>query len=140
MDRDVLLLPASTPLLRYSQRIASGDPLVCSHQGAPLGNEDGELVGIITRSDVIRAFGQSLSGDLSVLEAGNSDLITIFSDETLHDAIARMLKHKVGRLPVVARSNPRKMVGYLGRAGILAARGRYHREEEVRERVFRARN
>ena len=57
-------------------------------------------------------------------------------DETLHDAIARMLRHNVGRLPVVERSNRRKVVGYLGRASILAARERYHHAEEVRERGF----
>ena len=54
--------------------------------------------------------------------------------ETLHDALARMLKRQVGRLPVVNRSNPTKVIGYLGRADILAARARLHEEEELRER------
>ena len=58
------------------------------------------------------------------------------ADETLHDAIARLLRHDIGRLPVVSRENPRQIVGYLGRADILAARHRYHHEEDVRERGF----
>lgn len=137
MDRDVPLIPAITPLPRFSARIASGDPLVCTRQGTLLGNENGELVGIITRGDVIRAFERSQDQTLTVLEAGQSELILAFPDETLYDAIARMLKHGVGRLPVVERGKPRKVIGYLGRAGIIESRERYHREEEVRERGFR---
>ena len=136
MDRDVPLIPATTPLPRFSARIASGDPLVCTRQGTLLGDEDGNLVGIITRGDIIRSFERSRDDKLTVLEVGSTDLIVAYADETLHDAIARMLKHDIGRLPVVERDNQRRMVGYLGRAGILAARERYHREEELRSRGF----
>ena len=48
-----------------------------------------------------------------------------------------MLRHDVGRLPVVDRANGRRVVGYLGRASILAARERYHRDEQLRERGLR---
>jgi len=34
--------------------------------------------------------------------------------------------------------NEKKVVGYLGRSSILAARERYHREEELRARGFRS--
>jgi len=138
MDRDFALLPGNTPLPRYSARIASGDPLICGRQGTLLGDENGDLVGIITRGDVVRAFERSRDETLTVLEAGQRKLVTIHPDETLHDAIAKMLQHGVGRLPVIERENPRKAVGYLGRAGILAARERYHHEEDVRERGFHA--
>jgi len=138
MDRDFALLPGNTPLPRYSARIASGDPLICGRQGTLLGDANGDLVGIITRGDVVRAFERSRDETLTVLEAGQRKLVTIHPDETLHDAIAKMLQHGVGRLPVIERENPRKAVGYLGRAGILAARERYHHEEDVRERGFHA--
>ncbi len=137
MDRDVVPMPANTPLPRYSARIASGDPLVCGRQGTLLADENGALVGIITRGDVVRAFELSRDERVTVLEAGQTNLVVAYPDETLHDAIARMLGQGIGRLPVVERNNPRKVVGYLGRAGILAARARYHREEDVRERGFR---
>ena len=45
-----------------------------------------------------------------------------------------MLKRNVGRLPVVERNGSRKVIGYLGRADILAVRTRLHEEEELRER------
>ena len=60
--------------------------------------------------------------------------VVAFPDETLHDALARMLGQRIGRLPVVSRSDPHHVVGYLGRADILAARERLRHEEEIRER------
>lgn len=137
MDKHVTLIPAATPLQRFSARVASGDPLICSRQGILLGNEGGELVGIITRGDVVRAFERSGDPGMTVLDAGSTNLIVAYEDETLHDAIARMLRHDVGRLPVVDRTNEKSVVDYLGRASIMAARERYHRDEQLRERGLR---
>jgi hypothetical protein len=44
-----------------------------------------------------------------------------------------MLRNGIGRLPVVNAANPGVVIGYLGRAGILAARLRRLEEEHVRE-------
>jgi CBS domain-containing protein len=134
MDRDFAVLAADTPLSKYRARVASGDPLICSHQGTLIVTEGGELAGIITRGDIVRAFAQSGDASFTVLEAGQKDLIVTYPDETLYDAIAKLLRHDIGRLPVVERSAPKSVVGYLGRAGILRAREKYHREEDVRER------
>ncbi|HLW34387.1 MAG TPA: chloride channel protein [Chthoniobacterales bacterium] len=136
MDKDIPLIPAKTPLPRYSARIASGDPLVCTKQASFLGDENGDLIGIITRGDVVRAFGRRDDEGLTVEEVGSTKLVVTFPDETLHDAIALMLKHDIGRLPVVDRANPRRVLGYLGRASIMNARQRYHVEEEERARGF----
>ena len=137
MDKDVPLIPATTPLQRFSARVASGDPLICTRQGTLLANEGGELVGIITRGDVVRAFERSRDPSVTVLDVGSTNLIVAYEDETLHDVVARMLRHDIGRLPVVDRANEKRVVGYLGRAGILAARERYHRDEQLRERGLR---
>ena len=138
MEADPPLIPETTPLPRFAARIASGDPLICSHQGTLLANEKGELTGIVTRGDVVRAFDRSHDETLTVLAAGSTNLRVAYPDETLHDAVARMLRHDIGRLPVVERANEKKVVGYLGRSSILAARERYHREEDVRARGFRS--
>jgi CBS domain-containing protein len=136
MDREVALIPANTPLPRFSARIASGDPLVCSRQGTLLGDENGDLAGIITRGDIVRAFDRSRDDTLTLKKVGSTRLIVTYPDETLHDAIAKMLKHDIGRLPVVERANERRVVGYLGRSSIVNARQRYHAEEEHRARGF----
>jgi CBS domain-containing protein len=94
-------------------------------------------VGIITRGDVVWAFERSGDPGVTVFDVGSTNLIVAYEDETLHDAIARMLRHDVGRLPVVDRPNEKRVVGYLGRASIMAARERYHRDEQLRERGLR---
>jgi len=136
MDDEIPTLPASTPLREFSARIAAGDPALLRRQGTVLLDENQRLVGIITRGDVVRALEQHAQEQFTVLDAGTRDPIVTFADETLHDAITKMLKHDLGRLPVVDRHDVRKVVGYLGRAGLLSARQNYYDEEEVRERGF----
>jgi chloride channel protein, CIC family len=51
----------------------------------------------------------------------------------LHDAAAKMLRNDIGRLPVVERNDPTRVIGYLGRSGIMVARLRRPEEKHVRE-------
>ncbi len=136
MDQEIPAIPAKSTVRELATRIANGDPAVCRRQGTLLVDEKGALAGIITRGDVIRAMEENPEEQVTVLEAGSPNPIIAFEDEILHDAIARMLRHDVGRLPVVERENPRKVIGYLGRASILGARQKHHHEEEIRERGF----
>jgi len=68
-----------------------------------------------------------------VLEASSTHLVVTHPDELLAEALAKMLRHNVGRLPVVDRKDSRHILGYLGRPGIMAARLRRLEEEHVRE-------
>jgi CBS domain-containing protein len=45
----------------------------------------------------------------------------IFADSTLREAADQMVREGVGRLPVVKRSDPCRIVGFLSRSDILAA-------------------
>ena len=134
MDKEPVTIPAATTVAEFSARIASGDPQVARRQGTPVVDAKGALLGILTRSDIVRALEKNPQGDLTVLEAGSSNLIVAFPDEPLKDAVARMLRHDIGRLIVVSRDNQRQLLGYLGRTGLLEARYRNIREEEQRER------
>jgi CBS domain-containing protein len=58
-------------------------------------------------------------------------------DELLHDAVTKMLRHNIGRLPVVSRQNSQRLIGYLGRANLMTARVRQLEEEHFRERGLR---
>lgn len=84
--------------------------------------------------DLLRALQDAAAGDVSVIEAGKTDLVVTYPDELLHDAVAKMLRHNIGRLPVMKRNEPKSVVGYLGRADILGARMRLHEEEESRSK------
>ncbi len=70
---------------------------------------------------------------MSVQEAGKTHLVVTYPDELVSEAAAKLLRFDVGRLPVVDRADERKVVGYLGRASILAARLRRYQDEYVRE-------
>ena len=113
--------------------LTDGHPELTRRQGTLIVDNDGFLVGIITRGDVVRALQQN-STAANVLRAGNSNPVVTHPDELLHDAVARMLKHDVGRLPVVDREQPRRILGYLGRANVMAARTQHLEEEHLRER------
>jgi chloride channel protein, CIC family len=133
MDRDVPTIPATMRIGELAERIARHDPAVSHHQGLFIVDDDGKLEGLITRGDVLRALDQDPSGVLTVLEAGSKDLIVAFPDELISEASDKMLQNEIGRLPVVERSDPRTLVGYLGRHGVMAARLRRLHEEHVRE-------
>ena len=103
------------------------------HQAVFIVDENRSLVGIVTRGDLMRSLGQAPTGEMTVLEAGSRAAVVTYPDEVLYDAATRMLRAHVGRMPVVDRQNPTKIVGYLGRSEIMAARMRRLEEEHIRE-------
>src|ERR1022692_4620016 len=82
----------------------------------------------------VRALRQDQTGEMTVADAGSTNLTVAFPDEPLHAALTKMLNRDVGRLPVVERDKPTQVVGYLGRAAILSARMKLHEEENVLQR------
>jgi len=133
MDTECLAIPSSMTVSELADRIARRDPVAVRHQALPIVDKDSHLAGIITRGDVLRALEQDPKGTMSVLEAGTKDPIVTYPDDLLFEAAEKMLRANVGRLPVVARQDPQRVVGYLGRSGIMAARIRRLDEEHVRE-------
>jgi len=133
MDRDVPTIASTQRVGELAERIARHDPEVSHHQGLFIVDEEGKLAGVITRSDVLRALDEDSSGAISVLDAGSRHPVVAFPDELLAEASDKMLHNDIGRLPVVERSDPRKLVGYLGRRGVMAARLRRLHDEQVRE-------
>ena len=127
-------VPATLTVRELAARIARGDPELGSRQGTPITDGDGKLAGIVTRSDLMRSLEKDPTGASSVLEAGARRLIVAHPDEVVRTAVDRMLANDIGRLPVVAREDPTRLLGYLGRAGVLRARRRLLEEEHVRER------
>jgi len=134
MAKEVTTLPAQMTVEKLADLIAHHDPKISQHQAWPLINEQGELAGIITRSDLLRAIDQSGAnrGD-ALLNVGNAALVVAYPDEIVSDVVARMLSHGVGRLPVVERANPRKLIGYLSRTSLLSTRLSVVHEESERE-------
>jgi len=134
MDLDPPVIKEKVKVSELSDLIARHDPLVSKRQGTLIVDENERLVGIITRGDVVRALENATNGDLTVLEAGTQSLVVAYPDEILHDAVTKMVRNDIGRLPVVRRNEPHHVVGYLGRAAVMTARLRRVEEEHDRER------
>ncbi|HET7306895.1 MAG TPA: chloride channel protein [Gammaproteobacteria bacterium] len=133
MDRQPPTLKASMLLSELADRIGRHDPVVTRHQAHAIIDDDGRLLGIITRGDVLRSMEREQSPDTTVLDVAEADVIVTTPDELLSTALNRMLGNQVGRLLVVDRNDRTKLIGYLGRAPILEVRRRRLEEESVRD-------
>ncbi|HEY4245719.1 MAG TPA: chloride channel protein [Lacunisphaera sp.] len=133
MDRTPPIVSDTTTVAELAAQLTQPGSIGARRQ-ATLIERDGLLVGIVTRGDLLRAQRANGASVMTVARAGTANPITVFADETLDEALNKMLQHNVGRLPVVARENARKIVGYLGRPEILGARTRGREEESHRER------
>jgi len=134
MEKYPPVIATDTKVGVVAERIARHDPLVVRRQALLILDDADKLVGIITRGDVLRALDKDSSGAMTVQEAGSTHLVVTFADELVSEAAAKLLRFDIGRLPVVDRADERRVVGYLGRAAILAARLRRFQDEHVRER------
>ena len=114
------------------KRAASGKVFV-RHQGAPIVDEAGRLVGVITLSDLLRAMDRDDSAVRTALEAGSTDLVVTYPDEVLREAVIKMVQNNIGRLPVVERGDPTRLVGYMDRSQLMKSRMRWYEEENIRE-------
>jgi CBS domain-containing protein len=115
-----------------AELIAQHDPRLEGHQVAFMTSDGGLLAGVITRSDVLKAIEEGHS-DWAVMDVGSTHAVVTTPDETVFDALSKITENDIGRLPVVERNSPGKVVGYLGRAGVLLAWGRRYHDEHVRE-------
>ncbi len=133
MASEVPSIHAEMRVNELAALLAQRDPAVTKRQALPIVDGDGNLAGIITRGDVLRALETDPAGQRTVLDAGTSRPVVAYPDELMYDAVNKMLRHHVGRLPVVSHDDPRKLVGYIGRAEVMSARMRRIEEEHVRE-------
>jgi chloride channel protein, CIC family len=134
MDPNPPTISSALTVTALSDKIARGEGGLSRRQATLVVDETGRLAGVITRGDIMRSLLAGASEKETVLHAAGTNLELTYPDETLQTAVGKMLKRDIGRLPVVDRSGSGKVVGYLGRADILAARLRLHEEEELREK------
>jgi chloride channel protein, CIC family len=133
MRTDVQPIPAEMKVATLAEKMGRGESGYNLTQGLPITSAEGKLLGVVTQGDLLRALEKDPKGMTSVLDAGSGKLIVAYPDELVHDAMLLMLRHDIGRLPVVSREDPRKMVGYFNRASLLSAWSRQAADEGVRE-------
>lgn len=139
MAEGVVTVAPQETVRAVADRMASGDPRLVRHRALPMVTQDGRLVGIVTQGDILSGLEENPAGDVPVIEVGSRSLIVTYPDESAFDALTKMLMNNVGRLPVVDRKNPEKMVGYINRAAVMACWGHQLHEESWRETGWLAR-
>lgn len=80
----------------------------------------GELAGVVSVQDIDRAQTDG-QGERPVGEICTRQVLTAFPDESIGAALRRMSVRDIGRLPVVDRENPRRLLGLLRRADMIRA-------------------
>jgi chloride channel protein, CIC family len=133
MAEGVVTVSPEETVRAVADRMASGDPRLMRHRALPIVSQDGRLLGIVTQGDILRGLEENLAVDLPVIEVGSRSLIVAHPDESAFNALTKMLMNNVGRLPVVDRKNPEKMVGYINRAAVMACWGHHLHQESWRD-------
>lgn len=128
-DVDVLdALPVSEVMSRVTETLSASDTLSAAaaqferthHHGMAVLDANGDLMGLVTLQDLARAAEKS-PPDVTVADICVRELLTAFPDESIGAALRRMSVRDVGRLPVVDRRDPRRLLGMLTRAGVIRA-------------------
>jgi CBS domain-containing protein len=127
--KNVVTFNAAQTIGEVRDLLASGDASL-THQGFPVIDANGNLVGVVTRRDVI---DPTVMPDRTVSTVIKQSPKVVYSDTSLRDAADHMVVHHVGRLPVVDRKEPRKVFGIITRSDLLAAHA--PRIDEARIRV-----
>ncbi len=126
-------VPATMTVGELFDRIEHEDPELTRRRAVLIVDQRQRMVGIVTRGDLAQAVAHSRAA-ASVGDVGSRDPAVTYPDELVLTALDKMLLKEIGRLPVVSREDPTRVVGYLGRAEVLAARRRRFAEEQMRER------
>jgi CIC family chloride channel protein len=91
------------------------------HHGFPVVDDKGKLVGVVAIADVEAAMTKGSTADLTVRDIASKSVVVAYTDELIHDVMVKLGRHDVGRVPVVDRRNPRRLLGVLRRHDVLTA-------------------
>ena len=88
-----------------------------SHQGFPVVDDDDRLIGVVTRRDLL----DQATPAITVRGVVRRPPTVVFDDSTLRDVVSQMARANVGRLPVVTREEPNRVIGIVTRSDVIAA-------------------
>ncbi|MBU1416845.1 MAG: chloride channel protein [Proteobacteria bacterium] len=118
MNRKPLTINKNQPLAELYQQFQETNLL-----GFPVLDNEKVLCGIVTLQDLEKKLSQSEINlrSLKVEDVATLDPVTVFADEPIWTAIQKMAPRDLARLPVVARSSEKQLLGLISRSDILRA-------------------
>jgi CBS domain-containing protein len=118
LDRVAVRDACSRDVIAFRASQTAGELLaaVATHQGFPVIDDDGRLVGVVTRRNFMERDPSTRVGELVTRPPA-----VVFPDNSLRDAADQMVRENVGRLPVVDRADPTRLVGIITRSDLLRA-------------------
>ena len=145
MTADVVAILATLPvddLLRQFFLDKGGR----KHQGYPVIDPTGHVVGVITKSDLLEdwlntwaAVGPGaavVQHPIICYDLISRTPVTAYPWESCRMAAERMAQLRVGRLPVISPDEPHELIGIITRSDLLKAHALRADEEEHRQRFF----
>jgi H+/Cl- antiporter ClcA/CBS domain-containing protein len=92
-----------------------------AHNGFPVVDENEQLVGVLTKRDLLMT---DVDPSRTLGECIKRPPVVVHPNHTLREACDLMVEHRVGRVVVVDRSEPKRIVGILTRSDLLTAHER----------------
>ena len=99
-----------------------------AHQGFPVVDAEDRIVGVVTRRDLLEGPAEG-----NVRSRVKRPPAVVFDDSSLREAADHMARERVGRLPVVSRDDPARVIGMLTRADIIESHVRRLEDERIVE-------
>jgi CIC family chloride channel protein len=116
MTKDYPTLPAKTTISRLVRTFQK-----TGHHGFPVLDDDGNLLGVVTETDIARHLETVSPG--KKLTAGDivpRNPFVVYPDQTL-DRILEAIEESEARIPVVSRENRQQLLGVVGRHELISA-------------------
>ncbi|MGH7136723.1 MAG: chloride channel protein, partial [Pirellulales bacterium] len=112
----VVSLQADEKLSAVREWLASGAEGT-THQGFPVIDERGVLIGVLTRRDLVKLTDPDGKRIRDIIARTPK---YVYDDCTVRQAADHMVNHGIGRLPVVSRTAPHRVLGMITRSNILS--------------------
>jgi H+/Cl- antiporter ClcA/predicted transcriptional regulator len=107
------------------------------HKSYPVLNDDGRLVAIVARADVLQWMRDETIADTTLGERlAGQRLVIGYDDELVSHVVDRMVSAEAGRVPILRRRDG-TLVGLVARRDILRVRANSVRQEREREALMR---
>ncbi len=114
MVHDVVAVDPDMPIREVRDKIVEhnirGFPVV----------KDGELLGIVTFDD-LRKVPEEKQDEIRVNDVAVKEVIVAYPDENMKQVMDRLYLNNIGRLPVVERESPKKLLGIVTRTDAISA-------------------